>query len=160
MRITGLDGLTMKEKWDSEDGMGTLHGVTSRGFPNLFWHGPSQATLSAAATYGLEAQGAHVAYLITTSSKKSVSIHPTEAAEEDWGNRIASMKNCFAATVGCTPSLSNGEGQMEFVKDKLSPRKKAGMSRLGLWGRGVDDYLNVLQAWRSKNDLESVFECI
>ena len=160
MKITGLDGLTMKEKWDSEAGMGTLHGVMSRGFPNLLWHGPSQSTLSGAATYALEALGAHVAYLITTSWKKSVSIHPTKAAEEDWGNRVASMKNCFSATMGCTPSLSNGEGAMEFVREKLSPEKKAAMGKLGLWGRGADDYLNVLQDWRSKDDLESVFECI
>ena len=160
MKVTGLDGLTMKAKWDSEAGMGTLHGVMSRGFPNLFWHGPSQSTISAAATYALEALGTHVAHLIITSSQRSASIHPTEAAEADWGNRIASMKNCFSATVGCTPSLSNGEGAMEFLRDKLSPEKKEAIGKLALWGRGVDDYLDVLQSWRLKDDLESGFELV
>ena len=160
MIITGVDGLSMKTKWDSEAGMGTLHGVMSRGFPNMFWHGPSQSTISAAATYGLQGLGEHVAHLIVESLKKSAAIQPTEAAEADWGNRIASMKNCFSAAVGCTPSLSNGEGAMEFMKYKLSPEKKAAMGKLGLWGRGVEDHFRTLKEWRAKDDLESSFELI
>ena len=159
MSITGVDGLTMAQKWQT--GMTTLHGVISRGFPNLFWGGPMQSSISPANTFVLDGLAEHIAYIIMQSGQKAGSgtkavIQPSEAAEAAWGDRIASMVLGFAAAQGCTPSLSNGEGELERLRDSLSPEMKAKMARLGMWGRGVDDYLTVLGEWRAKGDLEGL----
>jgi cation diffusion facilitator CzcD-associated flavoprotein CzcO len=42
IEIVGREGRTLDQKFE-EGGMATLHGVMSRGFPNLFWAGSRQA---------------------------------------------------------------------------------------------------------------------
>ena len=42
INVIGSNGQTLVEKF-AEQGISTLHGVTSNGFPNFFWQGPQQA---------------------------------------------------------------------------------------------------------------------
>lgn len=43
IELTGRGGQRLEDKFQ-KNGVSTLHGVTSRGFPNLFWQGALQAT--------------------------------------------------------------------------------------------------------------------
>ena len=163
MKVTGQDGLLMSQKFS--EGMTTLHGVASRGFPNMFWAGLSQASISPANTFVLDEVSKHVAYIISESYKRAgygrkPALQPTQEGEEDWSRRILEMATIFGVLHGCTPGLSNLEGELDRMKDKWDDTTRMKMAKLGMWGRGVDDYLRVLEAWRKKEDfygLELIF---
>ena len=61
-RSTGRDGLSLFDYW--ADGYKTLHGMTSRGFPNQFYTGFTQVGISANIAANYELQGEHIAYVI------------------------------------------------------------------------------------------------
>ena len=156
MTVTDQSGLTMSKKM--EQGLTTTHGIISRSFPNLFWAGPMQSTISPANTYVLDELSTHIAYIITETCKvagagRRAAIQPTKSAEEAWAARILSMAPIFAAQQGCTPSYANLEGESDRLKEQMDQAQLLGMARLVLWGRGVDDYLRVLQEWRAKGDM-------
>ena len=61
--IEGRDGLSLFDHW--RDGYKTLHGITSRGFPNQFHTGFIQGGVSANTTAMFEQQAKHIAYIIS-----------------------------------------------------------------------------------------------
>jgi cyclohexanone monooxygenase len=60
--IDGRDGLSLYDHW--RDGFQTLHGITSHGFPGLFFTGNTQGGGNASVTANYVQQGEHIAYLI------------------------------------------------------------------------------------------------
>ena len=60
--IEGRDGLSLFDHW--RDSYKTLHGMTSRGFPNQFHTGFIQGGVSANTTAMFEQQAEHIAYII------------------------------------------------------------------------------------------------
>ena len=60
--IEGRDGLSLFDHW--RDSYKTLHGMTSRGFPNQFFTGFIQGGVSANTTAMFEQQAEHIAYII------------------------------------------------------------------------------------------------
>ena len=61
--IEGRDGLSLFDHW--RDGYKTLHGMTSRGFPNQFFTGFIQGGVAANTTAMFEQQAEHIAYIIS-----------------------------------------------------------------------------------------------
>ena len=61
--IEGRDGLSLFDHW--RDSYKTLHGMTSRGFPNQFFTGFIQGGVSANTTAMFEQQAKHIAYIIS-----------------------------------------------------------------------------------------------
>ena len=59
--IYGRKGLSIMDKW--KDGLSTMHGMHSRGFPNSFFFGPQQAGFTENYTHSLDEQSIHLAYL-------------------------------------------------------------------------------------------------
>ena len=66
--IIGRDGLSLFEYW--KDDYKTLHGMTSRGFPNQFFMGFIQGGVSANTTAMLEQQAEHIAYIIAETLRR------------------------------------------------------------------------------------------
>ena len=88
--IEGRDGLSLFDHW--RDGYKTLHGMTSRGFPNQFHTGFIQGGVSANTTAMFEQQAEHIAYIISEAVKrKATTVEPSIQAQEGWGNTIKEL---------------------------------------------------------------------
>ncbi|MBW0102238.1 NAD(P)/FAD-dependent oxidoreductase [Pseudonocardia sp. KRD-291] len=109
--IRGRGGLTLAEKWS--DGLSTLHGWVSRGFPNLFHVGAGQNSASVNFAHVLEEQATHIAAVVTEAEKRGIdAIEPTRDGEEAWVATIrerAVDQHGFLAE--CTPGYYNFEGR-------------------------------------------------
>lgn len=157
--VKGRNGCSLDKKWN--DGVKTLHGVTSYDFPNFFWPGLNQASGTPNFTFAIDCSATHVAKIMAHAAKLShavqevaapggyrhnFTVEPTPEAEEDWAQRIVSKSGTLAANSGCTPSYFNGQGEMdrEVPAEVLARR-----ARSAVWGKGALDFLDVIEDWRS-----------
>jgi cyclohexanone monooxygenase len=110
--IYGQDGMNLTDRWSN--GVRTLHGMQSHGFPNCFFvMSITQSGFTVNFTHMLGETGKHLAYIIKTAiDRKHSTIEVSEEAEAKWVDTILS----FAARSGgfqqdCTPSYYNNEGK-------------------------------------------------
>ena len=82
--IYGLEGESIYEHWN--EGMRSMHGLMTNGFPNLFVCGGLFVfQLGANYCYGVDVQAEHVAYTVSELSKRQVkSANVTAEAEQNW----------------------------------------------------------------------------
>ena len=146
--IVGRGGLTMAEKW--KDGVLSLHGMTTHGFPNMFiMPAPGQQAVTTHNFTHLMVVGAdHVAETIGALDANGVKAFETTAeAEQGWTDIILSTwRDNSAFMAACTPSRLNFEGDPTM----LNPRS-------GAYGGGYGDffgYQDLLVDWRAKGDFE------
>lgn len=140
--IYGRDGQTLTDKW--KDGVSTLHGMHSRGFPNCFIVGNSQAGFTANYPHMLNEQSKHLAYITKEAiDRQARVVEVTEAAEENWVQEVikAAVFN-RRYLEECTPGYYNNEGQ---------PSDRA--IRNGSYGAGSIAFIKLLEEWRAKGDL-------
>jgi cyclohexanone monooxygenase len=140
--IYGRGGQTLTEKW--KDGAQTLHGMHSRGFPNLFLMSIVQAGNSPNFTHMLNEQAKHIAYIVTHCHENGVAtVEPTQAAEEQWVETIVSLGERQRKFIeNCTPGYYNNEGHLT---------QKA--ARNALYGGGPVEFIKVLNEWRAAGSL-------
>lgn len=153
--ITGRGGQSMDQKW--AEGVSTLHGVISTGFPNLFFPGPMQAGASVNQMFVLDELSKHVAYILAEAARgqrsgRKITIEPTAAAAEAWAMQILSRAATFAALSGCTPSYINREGEMD--RTPAEDRMKA--ARGAIWGEGMLGFVDVIEEWRRDGGLKGL----
>jgi len=146
--IIGRGGITMEEKW--KDGVLSLHGMTTHGFPNMFiMPAPGQQAVTTHNFTHLMVVGAdHVSETIAALEARGVKVFETTAeAEEAWTDIILSTwRDNSAFMAACTPSRLNFEGDPTM----LNPRS-------GAYGGGYGDffgYQDLLTEWRAKGDFE------
>lgn len=116
MNIIGRNGLTMSKKF--EQGFTTLHSVTSRNFPNLFFVGHVQAGVCPNFLFSSDVISDHIAYIINEATtrgdgaqtKIKAVVEAQQEAEEAHTNEVASMALVGAPLAECTPSYFNLEG--------------------------------------------------
>ncbi|KAI5358191.1 Putative FAD/NAD(P)-binding domain, FAD/NAD(P)-binding domain superfamily [Septoria linicola] len=153
IELKGRNGKSLDEHCQS--GMSTLHGVTSREFPNLFWPGPFQTGASPNQMYLLTLLSAHVAYIISEAGKRvngTPLIQPTKEGEEAWAMRCMAGAGTFAAISGCTPGYINKEGE----SDLASMEEKMKSARLSPWSRGIGDFTRVIEEWQADGKLDGL----
>jgi cyclohexanone monooxygenase len=146
--IEGRDGVSLFDHW--RDGFKTLHGMTSRGFPNQFHTGFIQGGVSANTTAMFEQQAEHIAYIIAEAVKRQATV--VEPSEEGQGNWVKTIRDFAidnsAFEVSCTPGYYNneggggGEGIRSFLGEPYSP---------GFYAFG-----DLLKEWRAKGDLDGL----
>jgi cation diffusion facilitator CzcD-associated flavoprotein CzcO len=144
--IIGRDGVSIAERW--KDGPATLHGMMSRGFPNLFIvPAPGQQaviTVNITHTYTVGAE--HIAATIARLEERGVkSFDVSAAAEAAWNQRIVDdWRDNRSFMAACTPSRLNFDGHPEDA----NPRS-------GTYGGGHGDvfgYRDLLAEWRASGD--------
>ena len=146
--IIGRGGITMEEKW--KDGVISLHGMTTHGFPNMFiMPAPGQQAVTTHNYTHLMVVGAdHVAESVGQLEARGVRVFETTAeAEQAWTDTIISTwRDNSAFMTACTPSRLNFEGH----PDMLKPNN-------GAYGGGYGDffgYQDLLVGWRSNGEFE------
>lgn len=154
MTVEGIAGLSMADK-NNQGGLTTLHGVVSRSFPNMFWPGGPQFTLSPNQVFTLGLASSHVANIIATANKglpldKHAVIMPSEEGEEAWAVECMNGALLFAPNAGCTPGYFNREGAFDKIQN---PEARKMMARMSMWPRGPNELTKLLRDWEAKGDL-------
>lgn len=140
--VVGRDGLKLSEKW--AEGMRTLHGLHSCGFPNLFIMSNGQAAFTTNFPHAMDNAARHMSYIIGKCfDERITSIEATQEAEDDWVAEIVSMSRYNEDfQVACTPGYYNNEGQ---------PNPKSIQN--GAYGKGSNPYFRKMQAWRDEGNM-------
>ena len=115
-KIVGEDNLDLEDKFS--DGMRTLLGIHSEGYPNLFVMGGYQASFQFNLTDVLNCQGEHIADVIAYARDngfKTVDAKPE--AEEWWVQEVISNRGKTSRSEECTPGYYNFEGQHQRRQD-------------------------------------------
>jgi cyclohexanone monooxygenase len=141
--IHGRGGLPLSEKW--KDGLSTLHGYFTRGFPNCFVLGNGQTANTPNFTHMLNESSKHLAYVVKHCLDHQIkAIEPTAEAEQAWVDHCLSFAGLRRKyDLECTPGYYNNEGQpsdVTTVQNNFYP----GGSLL---------FLDKIAAWRSAGNL-------
>jgi cation diffusion facilitator CzcD-associated flavoprotein CzcO len=136
--VFGVDGLSLEDKWN--DGIKSLHGVFTHGFPNMMVIGNLRdggASSNAHSAY--KSQCAHAAEIIERCLREGLTrIEVTQEAEGDWRKTMAEKAPPMEQFwLDCTPGYLNSEGV-------AGP----GSFRLALYGGGSIEYYGILAEWR------------
>ena len=129
--IVGRGGRTLSEKWTQ--GMSTLHGMQSHGFPNCFLMHMNQAAFTANFPHLLEELTTHIAYIVNNALEKGArTVEVVQDAEEEWVKTIVEKADGVAGPGGpdCTPGYYNNEGQARSSDALRSPGKVARRGRI------------------------------
>lgn len=152
MNVIGRTGVDMDEQWKRGD-WSSMHGIIGHGFPNLFSLGLSQCGVGVNQTQRLDAQSAHVAYMVSGAKSKTgtdkVVIEPTEEACKNWGDQVAANAYLLANMGSCLPSYFNQEGDM----NRLTPEQQVKSARGTIFGQGFAKYSKIMEEWQEAGDL-------
>jgi cyclohexanone monooxygenase len=144
--VYGRGGKPLTEYW--LDGLKTLHGFCSVGFPNCFHMGITQNALTANFPHMLEEQSRHIAELIQhAKAQEARCIEPTPEAEAEW---VATIKekamNNQEFLEACTPGYYNNEGR---------PEKGFGLAG-ELYGGGPVEFHELIRRWREEGKMKGL----
>lgn len=115
-RIVGQGGLDLNDKY--AEGIRTLVGIHSHGYPNLFIMGGYQASFQFNLTDMLQVQGDHIAACIDYARRNGYrTIDATPAAEEWWVNEVIENRGKTGRNQECTPGYYNFEGEFQRRQD-------------------------------------------
>jgi cyclohexanone monooxygenase len=143
--VVGRDGLTLSGKW--RDGMRTLHGIHTHGFPNLFVMSNSQAGFTTNFPHAMDETAEHIGYILSRCFDEGIrSVEVTREAEDAWVEEIIAVSRFneeFLAA--CTPGYYNNEGQP-------NPRS----IQNGPYGKGSRPYFRITAAWREEGTMRGL----
>ena len=142
--IEGRNGVSLYDHW--RDGYSSLHGISTSGFPNMFFTGYVQSALNSSTTEQMSRHDFHIAHIISQALTRGiVALEPSREATEGWTKHV--RETAFDSTFlrECTPSYFNGE-------NSEMPRSYAGEP----YGPGWDAWEGLLDAWRNNDDFEGM----
>src|SRR3954468_21915657 len=114
--IVGEGGIELNDKY--RDGVRTVVGVHSHGYPNLFVMGGYQASFNFNLTDVLQAQGDHIAACIDhVRATGRSTIDATPEAEEWWVQEVIAHRGKTSRNAECTPGYYNFEGESNRRQD-------------------------------------------
>ena len=143
--IYGRGGKALTEYWS--DGVKTLHGFCSAGFPNCFHMGWVQNGFTSNIPHTLDEQARHLAEVLKRAySRKARIVEATPEAEAAWvATMDAKAMQNLDFLQSCTPGFYNGEG------------KPKGSNVTSLqYGGGPVEFFELIAAWRSEGDMEGL----
>lgn len=145
--LVGMGGVNLKEAWSHD--MKSLHGMFTRGFPNLgIIGGLRQAAFTFNLTYTLKAQAEHLARVIKRCiAEDKVIFNVKSEAQTSWLKALKDKSSADWDFISqCTPGYYNDEGKN--IENSLFANT---------YGEGAFAYFEVLDEWfssRFEEDLE------
>jgi len=115
IEVVGRGGESLTQH--NNDGLRSLHGMMTDGFPNLFATGQGQDPFAVNYTSVLAIQTDHVIALLTEAQQRQATvIEPTREAVDEWANTITEVSAGFMAyQQHCVPSYFNADGARHAV---------------------------------------------
>ena len=143
--VIGKDNLSLSQKWS--DGMRTLHGIHTHGFPNLFIISNSQSGFTTNFPHSMDETAGHIGYILNRCLEENIStVEVSETAEDAWVEEIIAVSRYneeFQAM--CTPGYYNNEGQPNPKSVQNSP-----------YGKGSRPYFKITKAWRDEGTMQGL----
>lgn len=148
--VVGRDGHRLSQHW--QDGVRSLHGMMTDGFPNLYLMGGNQHSVAAAnAVHLLDEQALHVAYVISEVARRQLnSVEPTTDAVDSYTEIIRSApsnKTLVDFYASCTPGYYNAEGQSKKGDEIFFGNR---------YGDGAIAFYRMLESWRRDGQLSGL----
>lgn len=149
--LTGFDIVgrvgPLSEHWGGR--VRTFHGMSTDGFPNMFFIGGNPQTATAVnAVHLLDEQAQYVAYIVSTVEAQGGSAVEARPAEVDeWVNLIVNAPQnqaMFEFYQACTPGYYNLEGKAQSSEDLFTG---------GRYGEGPLAYYDLLHKWAQAGEL-------
>ena len=140
--LIGRNGQSLKDKW--ADGIATLHGMQTSGFPNCFIISQAQSGFTVSFPHAMNEQAKHIAYIIQQVARSNAKVvEVTEEAEQEWVQEIIKMSRLSESfQAECTPGYYNNEGK---------PNLKSVQN--GSYGAGPVKFFKVIEGWREEGTL-------
>ncbi|MEO6988404.1 MAG: NAD(P)/FAD-dependent oxidoreductase [Aquihabitans sp.] len=140
--IVGREGRTLSDHWS--DGMMTMHGTHSHGFPNLYIIGFTQAAnLFSNIPHNYVESAQTVAQIIAhAEANDAVEVEVTAEAEADWVEQLLTGSTLFG-NPECTPGYYNNEG------GAIGDRERRNMAS---YPGGAVAYFAHIDAWRQSGE--------
>ncbi|TMS52686.1 NAD(P)/FAD-dependent oxidoreductase [Mycobacterium sp. DBP42] len=147
-RIVGRDGLSLFDYWQND--YKTLHGMTSRGFPNQFFMGFIQGGVSANTTAMFEQQAEHIAYIIAEAQNRgATTVEPSQVGQNTWVSTVRELAiDNSAFELSCTPGYYNNEGR--------GGQERNGAFLGDFYSPGFYAFDELIAEWRAKGDLDGL----
>ncbi len=115
-RIVGAGGVALDDKY--ADGIRTLLGIHTAGFPNLFIMGGYQASFQFNLTDLLQVQGDHIANCIAYAREHGYTTVDCSPESEDWWvQEVIEHRGKTNRNAECTPGYYNFEGNENRRQD-------------------------------------------
>jgi cation diffusion facilitator CzcD-associated flavoprotein CzcO len=115
-QIRGKGGIDLEDKY--RDGIRTVLGIHTSGYPNFFIMGGYQASFQFNLTDVLQTQGDHIAGCIAHARSKGYhSIDATPEAEDWWVQEVIANRGKTSRAKDCTPGYYNFEGEFQRRQD-------------------------------------------
>jgi cyclohexanone monooxygenase len=139
----GRDGVSLSDAWS--EGPATLHGIFTRGFPNLLMLSTVQGFQAVNFVHPITDVSAHVVSVIKRCVDEGINtLEPTPEAQEAWFWVLMGTVEGYARyNMSCTPGYLNNEGAAGDMK------AARGSTYLG----SALDMLDILEQWREAGDL-------
>ena len=143
--LIGKGGVKLSDKW--ADGMRSLHGLHTRGFPNLFIISNAQAAFTTNFPHAMDESAQHIGYIVNQCLSGNISsVEPSEEAEEAWVQEIISLARLSESyQASCTPGYYNNEGK---------PNRRSVQN--ASYGKGPDPFFKRMKAWREEGGMEGL----
>lgn len=142
--IVGRGGQKLSDKWS--DGLKTLHGLQTNGFPNCFFLGFTQSAVTVNVPQSLNEQAKHVTYILEELRRReATTVEATVDGEMAWVAEMQSKENMgeqFRAE--CTPGYYNNEGKSGNPNGFFA----------FAYGAGPLRFFEILDEWRTGGDLD------
>ncbi len=140
----GRAGRQLSEKW--ENGLRTVHGLQTEGFPNAFFMGFNQGAVTVNIPQTLNEQAVQIAYMLDQVRARGGSqIEATLEGEQAWVDEMIDKERLGAKfRAECTPGYYNNEGVAENPNGFFSAN----------YGAGPVRFFEILSDWREQGDLE------
>ncbi|MGZ0192093.1 MAG: flavin-containing monooxygenase [Acidimicrobiales bacterium] len=140
----GRAGRQLSEKW--ENGLRTVHGLQTEGFPNAFFMGFNQGAVTVNIPQTLNEQAVQIAYMLDQVRARGGSqIEATPEGEQAWVDEMIDKERLGAKfRAECTPGYYNNEGVAENPNGFFSAN----------YGAGPVRFFEILSDWREQGDLE------
>ena len=144
-QMVGREGVQLKDKW--ADGMRTLHGLHTHGFPNLFIISNGQAAFTTNFPHAMDESAQQISYIINQCLNRNINtVDANLQAEDAWVEeiiRLSRISESFQAS--CTPGYYNNEGQ---------PNPKSAQN--SAYGKGPNPFFEKMKAWREEGTMEGL----
>jgi cyclohexanone monooxygenase len=143
--VYGRGGVALSDKW--RDGISTLYGMQTHGFPNCFIVSLAQVGIASNVPHLLDVQSRHIAHVLQHAHERGArALDATAEAEEAWVQQvIGTSATSMHFLESCTPGYYNNEGQPD-----------GRLQRDGYYSPGVVAFARILDAWRETGSLEGI----
>jgi cyclohexanone monooxygenase len=144
--VYGRGGKSLTAHW--ANGIRTLHGFYSSGFPNCFHMGITQNTVTANFPHLLEDQARHITEVIQhAKANEARCLEPTAEAEAEWLDTIIQKESKSQDfQLECTPGYYNNEGQLDKGPGFVG----------GLYGGGPIEFQKIVDKWLEDGQMKGI----